>query len=118
MQSGMGLPNLEALEAMVTRQAAAMAYSNDSLMTLVSLHLLALIRSPKAATAPCQVAAGRRRRWTDPLNGQPSDKRMRRCPYARTRIARAAGRSNAKDARKLEMDATAPKIGGPIRLDA
>ena len=29
MLSGMGLPNLEALEAMVTQQAAAMAYSND-----------------------------------------------------------------------------------------
>jgi len=54
--SGMGLPNLETLEAMVTEQAAAMAYSNDFLlMTIVSLAaflLLALIRSPKAAPAP------------------------------------------------------------------
>ncbi len=51
--SGPGLPNLEMLEALVTQQAAAMAYSNDFLlMTLVSLSafpLLALIRSPKAA---------------------------------------------------------------------
>jgi DHA2 family multidrug resistance protein len=60
MLSGVGLPNLQALEAMITQQAAAMAYSNDFLlMTLVSLcafPLLALIRSPKAAP----VAAGRR----------------------------------------------------------
>ncbi len=59
--SGMGLPNLEALEAMVTQQAAAMAYSNDFLlMTIVSLcafPLLALIRSPKAAPAPSREAA-------------------------------------------------------------
>ena len=58
--SGMGLPNLEALEAMVTQQAAAMAYSNDFLlMTIVSLcafPLLALIRSPKIA-APSREAA-------------------------------------------------------------
>ncbi len=50
--AGPGLPNLEMLEALVTQQAAAMAYSNDFLlMTLVSLcafPLLALIRSPKA----------------------------------------------------------------------
>ena len=54
--SGMGLPNLEMLEQMVTQQAAAMAYSNDFLlMTLVSLAafpLLALIRSPRAAAVP------------------------------------------------------------------
>jgi MFS transporter, DHA2 family, multidrug resistance protein len=53
MLSGMGLPNLEMLEGLVTQQAASMAYSNDFLlMTLVSLcafPLLALIRSPKAA---------------------------------------------------------------------
>src|SRR5271165_5944829 len=53
MLSGPGLPNLEMLEALVTQQAASMAYSNDFLlMTLVSLAafpLLALIRSPKAA---------------------------------------------------------------------
>ena len=53
MLSGPGLANLEMLEALVTQQAAAMAYSNDFLlMTLVSLcayPLLALIRSPKAA---------------------------------------------------------------------
>ncbi len=59
--SGMGLPNLEALEAMVTQQAAAMAYSNDFLlMTIVSLcafPLLALIRSPKIAAAPSREAA-------------------------------------------------------------
>ena len=58
--SGPGLPNLEMLEALVTQQAASMAYSNDFLlMTLVSLcafPLLALIRSPKAAP----VAASRR----------------------------------------------------------
>ncbi|RBP16766.1 DHA2 family multidrug resistance protein [Roseiarcus fermentans] len=51
--AGPGLANLEMLEAMVTQQAAAMAYSNDFLlMTLVSLSafpLLALIRSPKVA---------------------------------------------------------------------
>ena len=56
--SGMGLPNLEMLEQMVTQQAAAMAYSNDFLlMTLVSLAafpLLALIRSPRAAAVPSQ----------------------------------------------------------------
>ena len=55
MLSGMGLPNLAALEGVVTQQAAAMAYSNDFLlMTLVSLcafPLLALIRSPKALAA-------------------------------------------------------------------
>jgi len=60
MLSGHGLPNLAALEEMVTQQAAAMAYSNDFLlMTLVSLcafPLLALIRSPKAAPT---VAASR-----------------------------------------------------------
>jgi MFS transporter, DHA2 family, multidrug resistance protein len=59
--SGTGLPNLEMLEAMVTQQAAAMAYSNDFLlMTLVSLAafpLLALIRSPKAAPSPSREAA-------------------------------------------------------------
>ncbi len=59
--SGMGLPNLEALEALVTQQAAAMAYSNDFLlMTLVSLAafpLLALIRSPKAAPVAREAAA-------------------------------------------------------------
>ena len=59
--SGMGLPNLETLEAMVTQQAAAMAYSNDFLlMTIVSLcafPLLVLIRSPKAAPAPSREAA-------------------------------------------------------------
>ncbi len=58
--SGMGLPNLEMLEALVTQQAASMAYSNDFLlMMFVSLSafpLLALIRSPKAAP----VAAGAR----------------------------------------------------------
>ena len=51
--SGTGLPNLEMLEQMVTRQAAAMAYSSDFLlMRLVSLAafpLLVLIRSPRAA---------------------------------------------------------------------
>jgi DHA2 family multidrug resistance protein len=61
MLSGMGLPNLEMLEQIVTRQAAAMAYSNDFLlMTLVSLcafPLLALIRSPRAAPAPSREAA-------------------------------------------------------------
>ncbi len=61
MLSGMGLPNLEALEQMVTQQAAAMAYSNDFLlMTLVSLSafpLLALIRSPKAAPAAARESA-------------------------------------------------------------
>jgi len=49
------LPTLETLEALVTQQAAIMAYSNDFLlMTLVSLSafpLLALIRSPKSAAA-------------------------------------------------------------------
>jgi DHA2 family multidrug resistance protein len=59
--SGTGLPNLEMLEAMVTQQAAAMAYSNDFLlMTLVSLAafpLLALIRSPKAAPVVSREAA-------------------------------------------------------------
>ena len=62
MLSGTGLPNLEMLEALVTQQAASMAYSNDFLlMTLVSLcafPLLALIRSPKAApVAAAQQAA-------------------------------------------------------------
>jgi DHA2 family multidrug resistance protein len=61
MLSGMGLPNLEALEGIVTQQAAAMAYSNDFLlMTLVSLSafpLLALIRSPRAAAAPSREGA-------------------------------------------------------------
>ena len=62
MLSGHALSNLAALEALVTQQAAAMAYSNDFLlMTLVSLcafPLLALIRSPKAATArPAREAA-------------------------------------------------------------
>ena len=56
-----GLPNLEALEGIVTQQAAAMAYSNDFLlMTLVSLAafpLLALIRSPRAASAATREAA-------------------------------------------------------------
>ncbi len=59
--SGPGLPNLEMLEALVTQQAAAMAYSNDFLlMTLVSLSafpLLALIRSPKAVAARSRQAA-------------------------------------------------------------
>jgi MFS transporter, DHA2 family, multidrug resistance protein len=58
MLSGPGLPNLEMLEALVTQQAASMAYSNDFLlMTLVSLAafpLLALLRSPKAAPAPAR----------------------------------------------------------------
>ena len=61
MLSGHGLPNLAALENMVTQQAAAMAYSNDFLlMTLVSLcafPLLALIRSPKAVAAASREAA-------------------------------------------------------------
>jgi DHA2 family multidrug resistance protein len=62
MLSGMGLPNLAALEGVVTQQAAAMAYSNDFLlMTLVSLcafPLLALIRSPRAvASAAARDAA-------------------------------------------------------------
>ena len=56
MLAGHGLPNLAALDALITQQAAAMAYSNDFLlMTLVSLcafPLLALIRSPKAALSP------------------------------------------------------------------
>ena len=56
MLSGMGLPNLEALEQMVTQQAAAMAYSNDFLlMTLVSL-----TRLPAARADP--LAEGRARR--------------------------------------------------------
>jgi DHA2 family multidrug resistance protein len=58
--SGPGLPNLEMLEALVTQQAAAMAYSNDfllmTLVTLAAFPLLALLRSPKAAP----VAAGGR----------------------------------------------------------
>ncbi len=61
MLAGHGLPNLAALEALVTQQAAAMAYSNDFLlMTLVSLSafpLLALIRSSKLAPAPAARAA-------------------------------------------------------------
>ncbi len=61
MLSGMSLPNLAALEGMVTQQAAAMAYSNDFLlMTFVSLAafpLLALIRSPRATSAPSREAA-------------------------------------------------------------
>jgi DHA2 family multidrug resistance protein len=58
--SGTGLPNLEMLEALVTQQAASMAYSNDFLLmmfiSLSAFPLLALIRSPKAAP----VAAGGR----------------------------------------------------------
>jgi DHA2 family multidrug resistance protein len=56
-----GLPTLETLEALVTQQAAIMAYSNDFLlMTLVSLcafPLLALIRSPKSAAASAKAQA-------------------------------------------------------------
>ena len=48
--SGMGLPNLEMLEQMVTQQAAAMAYSNDFLlMTLVSLCRLPAARADPLA---------------------------------------------------------------------
>ncbi|MGO4869472.1 MAG: DHA2 family efflux MFS transporter permease subunit [Roseiarcus sp.] len=53
--AGHSLRNLEALDGLVTQQAAIMAYSNDFLlMTLVSLSafpLLALIRSTKVAPA-------------------------------------------------------------------
>jgi DHA2 family multidrug resistance protein len=60
MLSGQSLPNLATLEALVTQQAAAMAYSNDFLlMTLISLcafPLLALIRSTRAAPAPARRA--------------------------------------------------------------
>jgi DHA2 family multidrug resistance protein len=52
---------LGAFEAMITQQAAIMAYSNDFLiMTFVSLSafpLLALIRSAKSATAAAAAAA-------------------------------------------------------------
>ncbi len=61
MLAGHGLPNLAALDALITQQAAAMAYSNDFLlMTLVSLAafpLLALIRSPKLAPVGRAAAA-------------------------------------------------------------
>jgi DHA2 family multidrug resistance protein len=54
---------LGAFEAMITQQAAVMAYSNDFLiMTFVSLSafpLLALIRSAKSATAAAAARAGK-----------------------------------------------------------
>src|SRR5271165_1288732 len=42
--------------------------------------------------------------------GQRSDESLRRWTQARARIARETGRSIAKAARRLETDATAPKI--------